>query len=182
MSEVFTREAVGAILGDGALTDADRAERLEGLFRAAVAEGYVEKGAAQSAVDRAREAFEREHAAPDPRQSDAYRALQGEFDAYRARQEARLSPEFKSVKPKFFDAVYERINRGEGARPLAEQLDALRGEYEEFFIPPERKRPAPPVVLPMSAAAGPKVRMTLSEAMRRANAGEQVDVGRIGRG
>ena len=41
MAEVFTREAIGAILGDGALTDGDRAERLEGLFRAAVAEGKV---------------------------------------------------------------------------------------------------------------------------------------------
>ena len=187
MAEMVTREAIGAILQDGSLDDGARADRLAALFGAALAEGYVEKGAAeasraaavQSAVERAREDLKREYRAPDPRESDEYRALRAEFDAYRARQGARLSPEYRAVKPKFFDAVYDRIDRGEGARPLAEQLAALRGEYEEFFLESERGRPAPPVVMPVGAAAEPRARITLTEAMRRANAGEQVDVGRI---
>ena len=208
MAGIFTRRAIAAILNDAGLSTEARTDQLFSLYGRALEDGYVAKAAAQAlrdaAVDRAlsqakleaeaereaaiqaavseaRAGFERDNPPPDPTRSDAYKALRGEYDAYRARQGARVSADYRDVKPKFFDAVYDLVDRAEGAKPLEEQLADIRGQFEEYFLeaPAEPGRPTPAVVLPTGAPPAPAARLTLTEAMQRANAGERVDVGRI---
>lgn len=166
MEDCFTTEALAGILAEEGLTPKQRVEQVLGLHVRAMAEAE----------------------APDPRQSDAYRALQGEFDAYKAMQTARGSRDYEQVKPKFFEAVYGMVDRGEGAKPLGEQLADIRERYEEYFTANPSapcvgagasREGVPAVVLPAAGNMAPGARMTLGEAMRRANAGEQVDVMRI---
>ncbi|MBQ6121737.1 MAG: hypothetical protein IJI59_08330, partial [Clostridia bacterium] len=121
----------------------------------------------------------------DPKESDDYKALQGQFDDYKAMQAARTSKDFEGVKPKFFETVYGLVDRGEGAKSLQEQLAGIREQYEEYFTPadpnPNPGKPAPKVVLPTGGKPAPGAKLTLAEAMRRANAGETVDVSQIGK-
>lgn len=182
MQELFNSAAVLQILGREGLTDAQRAEQVCALHAQALKAGYIAKGAAEQAqVDALNEArAEWERALPEVTDSDAYRALRAEFDAYRAMQAARTSEAWREVKPKFFETVYGLVERGEGAKPLKAQLERIRAEYEEYFLPPKPEadpRPAP-LVLPATPTA-PGAGMSLSEAMRRANAGERIDVSMI---
>lgn len=206
MGNIFTRKALGEIMGNEALTPEQRTEQVFGLYGRALEDGYVARGAAaqarQAALESARAEWEKGVEVPDPRQSDAYKRLAGEFDAYKAMQAARGSKEYEGVKPKFFETVYGMVDRGEDAKPVAEQLAGIRENYEEYFVPqpadPETvpgdlprggwnppapgmfRGGAPAVVLPSGASPAPGARLTLTEAMRRANAGERVDVGMIG--
>ena len=176
MAEIFSAEALAGILADEGLSAQKRVERVLALHGQAVEAALARHGQAA-----------------DPRQSDEYRALEGEFQAYRAMQAARVSREYAEVKPKFFEAVYGLVDRGEGAKPLGEQLAQIREAYEEYFTGAGGAGPAtggnspvpsggglPAMVLPAAGHATGE-RLSLSEAMRRANAGEAVDVGRIGK-
>lgn len=146
MAGIFTRKAIAAILNDEALTPEERTDQLFSLYGRALDDGYITKSAAQAATNAAVETAKAEAAKdfqiPDARESDAYKELQGKFDAYKQRQEARLSPDYAEVKPKFFDAVYDRIDRADGAKSVKEQLDAMRGEFEEYFNTPAQEQKA----------------------------------------
>ena len=139
MANIFTRTALNRIMSDEALTPEQRTEQVFSLYGRALEDGYVPKGAAraarETALEEARAEWEKGMSAPDVSQSDEYRALKGEFDAYRAMQEARASEEYRDVKPKFFETVYGMVNRGDGARSVQEQLAGIRDAYEEYFIP-----------------------------------------------
>ena len=140
MANIFTRAAVGRIMADGTLTPEQRTEQVFSLYGRALDDGYVSKGAAKAAQETALEAARAEWEkgfAPDVRQSDEYRALRDEFDAYRARQEAQASDAFRDVKPKFFETVYGMVDRGDGAKPVQEQLKGIREQYEEYFTAAE---------------------------------------------
>ena len=50
-------------------------------------------------------------------------------------QEAKGSEDYKDVKGKFFDTVYGMVEKGEGAKPVSEQLAEIRKNYEEYFNP-----------------------------------------------
>ena len=78
---------------------------------------------------------------PDPKESDDYKALQGEFASYKAMQAARGSKEYEGIKPKFFETVYGMVERGDGAKSVEEQLKGIREQYEEYFTSaePEKK-------------------------------------------
>lgn len=92
-------------------------------------------------------------AAPvDIKESDDYKALQGEFDAYRAMQAARMSDEFKGVKPKFFETVYGMVNRGDGADPVDKQLEGIRKEYEEYFEAAQQQTKPPQFGAPVEGS------------------------------
>ena len=95
----------------------------------------------------AHEATPAQRPAPDPRDSAEYRALEDAFAAYRAMQEAREDQTFAAVKPKFFETVYAMLDLGEGADSTQAQLERIRGEYEEYFLP------APPAKPPVFGAA-----------------------------
>ena len=137
MPKIFTREALNKIMGDENLTPEQRTEAVYGLYGRALDDGYIAKTAAQqaqqTALDNAKAEWEKGVKAPDPTESDVYKALQSQFDSYKAMQTARGSKEYESVKPKFFETVYGMVDRKDGAKPVEEQLKGIRENYEEYF-------------------------------------------------
>ena len=150
----YTREAVAAILGNEELTPKQKEDKLFSLYGQALSEGYVSiseaQTATQNAIKTAQEAWEKDHKPPEinVKETDEYKTLLGEFEGYKTRQTARNSDDFKEVKPKFFDMVYDRIDRADGAKPVSEQLADMKKEYEEYFIPASE----PPKPLPQFGA------------------------------
>ena len=55
----------------------------------------------------------------------------------------RNSADYSTVKPKFFEAVYNKIDRSENAKPVKEQLDTIKQTYEEYFLPTEEPPKSP---------------------------------------
>ena len=68
--------------------------------------------------------------------SDAYKALQAELNKTRAIG----SEDFSTVKPKFREAVYGLLDH---EKPVADQLPAIREQYEEYFNPSEPPKQEP---------------------------------------
>lgn len=139
MAGIFTRKELAKIMSDDNLTPEERTDAIFSLYGRAIDDGYVTRGAAQAAQDAAiktaQEAWERDHKPQEinVKETDEYKALLADYDGYKTRQNARNSDEFKGVKPKFFDTVYDRIDRADGAKPVSEQLAEMRKEYEEYF-------------------------------------------------
>jgi len=148
MGNIFTRKALNEIMGNEGLTPEQRTEQVFGLYGRALDDGYIAKTAAQqaqqTALDNAKAEWEKGVKVPDPKESDAYKALQGEFDAYKAMQAARASEDYKGVKGKFFETVYGMVDRKDGAKPVAEQLADIRKGYEEYFEPEQRQQQSKP--------------------------------------
>ena len=190
MANIFTRKALNDILANDQLTPEQKTEQVFALYGRALDDGYIAKAAAKlaqdTALEQAKADWEKGQTVPDPKESDEYKALLGDFDAYKAMQAARTSKDFEGVKPKFFETVYGLVDRGEGAKPLQEQLAGIREQYEEYFTPadpnpnPAPGKPAPKVVLPTGGNPAPGAKLTLAEAMKRANAGETIDISQIG--
>ena len=139
MANIFTRKALNEIMSNEGLTPEQRTEQVFGLYGRALDDGYIAKGAAaqaqETALNNAKAEWEKGVKVPDPKESDDYKALQGEFNAYKAMQAARASEEYKGVKDKFFETVYGMVDRKDGAKPVAEQLADIRKGYEEYFEP-----------------------------------------------
>lgn len=137
MANIFTRKAISSIMADENLTAEERTERVFSLYGQALDEGYLSKSAAQAAQNAAIEAAKAEALKgiqqPNIKESDEYKALQGQFDAYKTMQAARTSADFAEVKPKFFETVYGMIDTAEGAKPIKDQLSEIAGKYEEYF-------------------------------------------------
>ena len=133
----MTRAAVSKIMADEQMTPEQRTEQIMSLYGRALDDGYVSKTAAQTAqetaLNNAKAEWEKNLPKYDAKESEEYKALRGEFDAYRTMQQARGSYDFKGVKPKFFETVYGMIKRDEGAKPVKDQLAEIRGNYEEYF-------------------------------------------------
>ena len=138
MANIFTRKALNEIMGNEGLTPEQRTEQVFSLYGRALDDGYIAKTAAQqaqqTALDNAKAEWEKGVKAPDPRESDAYKQLQGEFNDYKTMQQARTSEDYKGVKGKFFETVYGMVDRDGGAKPVEEQLKGIREKYEEYFI------------------------------------------------
>ena len=147
MGNIFTRKALNDIMGNEGLTPEQRTEQVFSLYGRALDDGYIAKTAAQqaqqTALDNAKAEWEKGVKAPDPKESDDYKALQGEFNAYKAMQAARASEDYKGVKGKFFETVYGMVDRNDGAKPVAEQLADIRKGYEEYFEPEQRQQSKP---------------------------------------
>ena len=137
MGNIFTRKALSEIMGNEGLTPEQRTEQVMGLWGRALDDGYIAKGAAQqaqqTALDNAKAEWEKGIKVPDPKESDAYKQLQGEFTSYKEMQQARSSDAYKGVKPKFFETVYGMVERGDGAKSVEEQLKGICEQYEEYF-------------------------------------------------
>ena len=142
MAGIFTRPEIAKILNNADLTPDERADQIFSLYGRALDDGYVTKKAAETAqnaaIESARQEWEKNKPTVNVLETDEYKKLQGEFDGYKSRQTARNSDEFKEVKPKFFDRVYDLIDRADGAKPVAEQLATLKKDYEEYFLPAEQ--------------------------------------------
>lgn len=147
MAGIFTRKSVADILNNADLTPEERTDQIFGLYGRAVDDGYITKTAAQAAqaaaIDTAKAEWEKNIPKPNVLESDEYKALQGEYEGYKAKQTARNSDDFKDVKPKFFDRVYDLLDRADGAKPVAEQLAELKKGYEEYFVVPVQPTPTP---------------------------------------
>lgn len=143
MANIFTRKAVGAILADENLTPEEKQERIFGLYGQALDDGYTSKSAAQAALNAAIEQAKADALKgvekPNVKESDDYKALQAQFDDYKTMQAARTSEDFATVKPKFFETVYGMVDRSDGAKPIAEQLQGIQGKFEEYFTAPKEE-------------------------------------------
>lgn len=141
MAGIFTRPEIAKILNNADLTPDERADQIFSLYGRALDDGYVTRKAAEAAqkaaIDTAKEEWEKNVPKVNVLETEEYRKLQGEFDGYKAKQTARNSEEFREVKPKFFDRVYDLVDRSNGAKPVTEQLAALRKDYEEYFVSAE---------------------------------------------
>lgn len=93
----------------------------------------------EAAVKEAQEQLKQE---TNIRESDEYKRLQSDFDAYKTRQEARGADDYSSIKPKFFDNVYDLLDH---SKSIPEQLEKIKEKYEEYFTPTEEKKPVQPV-------------------------------------
>ena len=146
MAGIFTRNELTKIINNSDLTPEERVDQVFSLYGRAVDDGFVTKKAAEAAQQAAIDAAKTEWQANLPKinvlETDEYKKLQGEFDGYKARESARNSDDFREVKPKFFDTVYERIDRSEGAKPISEQIAGLKKDFEEYFNTPA-PTPAP---------------------------------------
>jgi hypothetical protein len=146
MAGIFTRKEIAKILSNDDLTPEERTDQIFSLYGRALDDGYVTKGAAQAAQDaaikQAQEAWSNEQKPVNVKEMPEYIELQNQFDGYKAKQTARTSAEFADVKPKFFDRVYDLIDRADGAKTVSEQLADMRKEYEEYFTAPQAD-PAP---------------------------------------
>lgn len=156
MGNIFTRKAVDEILRNENLTPEERLERMMALQGRALDEGYVSKTAAQeareAAVQAAKEEALKSVKTPDPKDSEEYKALAGQFETYKTMQTARASEEFSDVKPKFFETVYGMVKREDGAKPVKEQLADIRKEYEEYFSAQQPANPKPAFGAPLEGA------------------------------
>ena len=145
MGNIFTRKALSEIMGNEGLTPEQRTEQVMGLWGRALDDGYISKSAAQqaqeTALNNAKTEWEKGITTPDPKESDDYKALAGEFDAYKRMQQARGSKEYEGVKPKFFETVYGMVDRKDGAKSVEEQLKGIRENYEEYFTAAQQPKP-----------------------------------------
>lgn len=152
MAGIFTRRALQEILS-GESTPEEKADAIYSLYGRAIDDGYVTKAAANAskadAVEQAKADALKNVPKPDAKESEEYKGLLAEFNAYKTKQDARNSKEYADVKPKFFEAVYDKIDRTENAKPLEDQLKALRADFEEYFNPEEpaddKPKPGKPV-------------------------------------
>ena len=146
MAGIFTRKAIAAILSDENLTPEERTDQLFSLYGRSIDDGYITKSAAQAAqtaaIETAKEAWVKEQKPVNAKELPEYLELQKQFDGYKTKQTARTSAEYAEVKPKFFDRVYDLIDRADGAKPVTDQLAELKKDYEEYFIS-EKAQPAP---------------------------------------
>ena len=136
---IFTRKALNEIMSNEGLTPEQRTEQVFGLYGRALDDGYIAKTAAQqaqeTALENAKSEWEKTITHPDPKESDEYKALQGQFSDYKAMQQARGTEDYKRVKDKFFETVYGMIDRKEGAKPVSEQMAQIESQWGEYFNP-----------------------------------------------
>ena len=137
MAGIFTRPSLLEILQDDAIDNDERLNRIMALRGRDLDNGYVTKAAAKEdkdqAVSDARAEWEKNLPQPNIRESDEYKALENEFAGYKAMQEARGSADYQGVKGKFFETVYGMVQRGEGAAPIADQMNSIREKWPEYF-------------------------------------------------
>ena len=100
--------------------------------------GYVAKADVQKQIDDAIAAVPKPEPI-DPKTTDEYLALQRERDMLRAIG----GDDFASVKPKFREQVFGMLDRGEKAKPIAEQLTGIQEKYEEYFTVKQEPTPKP---------------------------------------
>lgn len=135
---IMSRKSITAILANEGLSPEEKVEQIFALHGQALDAGYVTKEAAAAAKASAVEEAQKSFKIPDPKESAEYKALNDQFAAYKTKQEARTAPDYASIKPKFFDAVYDRIDH---TKPVKEQIEKLKTDYEEFFNAEQKEEP-----------------------------------------
>ena len=91
---------------------------------------FVPKSELKTRIDEAVAEAQKNAPAPNIKESDDYKALQADFDNYKKKIETSSELKKNGVKEKFIDNVYSLLTED---KPAAEQLDAIREQYEEYF-------------------------------------------------
>lgn len=98
-----------------------------------LAANYILKSDVQAQIDEAVKGVKPEPV--DPKTTPEYMAVVEERDMLRT-----IGGEaFSSVKPKFREQVFKMLDRGENAADVAEQLNGIKENYDEYFITEETK-------------------------------------------
>lgn len=126
------------VLKEKGLTD-EQIEYLMTESNRALAANYLPKSEVQEQINHALEDAKK-NVPEDVTQTEAYKTVAAERDMLRALS----GDEFSSVKPKFREAVYKMLERGEEAKPIPEQLEHIAEQYEEYFTPKQTEQPARP--------------------------------------
>ena len=129
----FTRKALAA-LG----LDEEKIEKVMTLHGTSMAD-FVPKSELAAKIEEAKTSALKEAPKPDAKESDDYRALQAEFDSFKRKVETASELKKGGVKEKFIDNVFALLTED---KPAAEQLDAIREKYEEYFSPQEQSQTA----------------------------------------
>ena len=124
------------VLKEKGLTD-EQIEYLMTESNRALAANYLPKSEVQEQINHALEDAKK-NVPEDVTQTEAYKTVAAERDMLRALS----GDEFSSVKPKFREAVYKMLERGEEAKPIPEQLEHIAEQYEEYFTPKQTEQPA----------------------------------------
>lgn len=130
----FTRKTLS---GYG-LTE-EQLEKVMTLHSTSLAD-YIPKSDVQAQIDDAVKAAKENIPPADVTKSAEYKELLGERDMLRALG----SDDFANVKPKFREAVYKMLDRGENAKPVEEQLKKVAEDYEEYFSEQKEEPPTLP--------------------------------------
>ena len=144
MAGIYTRNEVDKIIRNSELTDEQKTEQLFALHGRALDDGYVSKRAAEDAKNQAVEAAKAGFKVPDPvdqKTTPEYMEIVKERDMLRAIG----GEDFSNVKPKFRETVFGMLDRGEKAASVADQLNGIKEQYEEYFVPetPTQNDPKP---------------------------------------
>ncbi len=97
--------------------------------------GYVPKSDVQAQIEAAVAAVPKPDPV-DPTTTEQYLALARERDMLRAIG----GEDFAGVKPKFREQVFGMLDRGDKAKPVAEQLSGIREKFDEYFVPQEEPK------------------------------------------
>lgn len=129
----FTRKALAA-LG----LDEEKIDKVMTLHGTSMAD-FVPKSELAAKIEEAKTSALKEAPKPDAKESDDYKALQAEFDSFKRKVETASELKKGGVKEKFIDNVFALLTED---KPAAEQLDAIREKYEEYFSPQEQSQAA----------------------------------------
>lgn len=100
---------------------------------------YIPKTDVQGQIDAAIAEAQKGWKGPDVKESKEYKDLQAQLEM----REAIDSADYASVKPKFRKTVYGMIDRAEGAKPLEDQMNSIKEQFEEYFNPADPEPAAP---------------------------------------
>ncbi len=125
----FTRKALAGL----GLSE-DEIEKVMTLHGTSMSD-FVPKSELKSKIEQAVAEAQNSAPAPNIKDSDDYKALQKEFEGYKKKIETSAELKKGGVKDKFIDNVYSLLD---DSKPAAEQLDAIREKYEEYFTSTEQ--------------------------------------------
>lgn len=120
----FTRKALA-----GLGLNEEMIEKVMTLHGTSMAD-FIPKSELKSKIDEALAEAQKNAPAPNIKDSEDYKALQASFDSYKKKIETSSELKKSGVKEKFIDNVYSLLTND---KPAAEQLDAIREQYEEYF-------------------------------------------------
>lgn len=120
----FTRKALAGL----GLSE-DAIEKVMTLHGTSMAD-FLPKSELKTKIEEAVNAAKQNESVPNIKESEDYKALQRDFDNYKKKIETSAELKKGGVKEKFIDNVFSLLEEG---KPAAEQLDAIREKYEEYF-------------------------------------------------
>lgn len=133
----FTRRALA-----GFGLSEDQVEKVIALHGTSMSE-FIPKSELQEKVDTAVAEAQKNAPPPNITESEEYKNLLNEFNAFKRKTETSGDLKKGGVKDKFIDAVFAMLD---SEKPAAEQLSAIREQYEEYFEEgvPSAQAPAKP--------------------------------------